>query len=184
MHRYVISGLDQNLLTNCLRVTQEEQPNGSITYFVNHCAALLQSSISILDGFCKPLVAALEPDINYFRQRFSHWTKTGKLGTLNNLPITHWVKCQQNMWRHFLLIIAAKKCQGFFRHSRGRDYDPPRLSSRLRKKEGEIASDDDDDAWVVAHGAEGGHEGHQATKGWPTIKFCRTFFLIEIHLLA
>lgn len=39
MHRYVISGLDQNLLTNCLRVTQEEQPNGSITYFVNHCGA-------------------------------------------------------------------------------------------------------------------------------------------------
>ena len=96
-----------------------------------------------------------------------HWSQTSiifgkdflteqKLGNLNNLPITHWVKCQQNMWRHFLLIIAAKKCQGFFRHSRGRDYDSPRLSSRLRKKEGEIASDDDDDAWVVAHGAEWG----------------------------
>ena len=84
---------------------------------------------------------------------------------LDTFPITYHSESNVKILRHFLLIIAAKKCQGFFRHSRGRDYDPPRLSSRLRKKEGEIASDGEDDAWVVAHGAEGGHEGHQATKG-------------------
>ena len=118
---------------------------------------LLQSSISILDVFCKPLVTALEPDINYFRRIFSHWTKTSNFETCSEY-FPNYIHSESNVkiLRHFLLIIAAKKCQGFFRHSRGRDYDPPRLSSRLRKKEGEIASDDDDDAWVVAHGAEWG----------------------------
>ena len=163
--------LDQNLLTNCLRVTQEEQPNGSITYFVNHYGERrLQSSIFILGSLQTIGCSCIGARHQLFLAKIFSLKRPSNLEKCSTSYRGKLPHRNVKIWRQLFIDNYSKKVKVW----RGRDYWPPRLSSRLRKKRRWNCPWW---WWWCLGSARRGHEGHQATKGWPTIKFLPDFLL-------
>ena len=139
--------LDQNLLTNCLRVTQEEQPNGSITYFVNHYGERrLQSSIFILGSLQTIGCSCIGARHQLFLAKIFSLKRPSNLEKCSTSYTENYHIEMSKYEDNFLLIITAKKSRfggvGIIGHL---------VCPVGWEKKGEIAPDDDDDAWV-AHG--------------------------------